>query len=273
MERKTVEVGGIRWSYLETNPESDGLWVTFHGYGQDGALMAAFMETLVPNERTVNIDLPHHGQTVCQQESLSPNDLSELVMALMKERKNARCSLLAYSLGGKSALKLVELMPGKIDRVVVMAPDGLWVNPLYRFTVNTRMGRWLYGRVAEDPHLLLSGTRTLRRSGILNPKVERFIRANLHTKESRQMVMKVWKSFRHIIPDLSKVRSHAHRYAIDILLVVGRHDKIIRPELAQRLDKGTTEHIRTHILDRGHDLVSADVAQELRPLLPRSPLS
>jgi pimeloyl-ACP methyl ester carboxylesterase len=273
MEKKTVEVGGIRWSYVETNPESDGLWVTFHGYGQDGEIMAAFMDALVPSKRTVNIDLPYHGQTVCQRESLSPNDLSELVMALMKERKAVRCSVLAYSLGGKSALKLVELMPGKIDRVVVMAPDGLWVNPLYHFTVNTHVGRWLYGRVAEDPRLLLSGTRTLRRSGILNPKVERFIRTNLHSKENRQMVMKVWKSFRYIIPDLSKVRSHAQRYAIEILLVVGRHDKIIRPELAKRLDKGTTEHIRTHILDRGHDLVNLDVAQELRSMLPRSPLS
>lgn len=273
MERKTVEVGGIRWSYVETNPLAYGLWVTFHGYGHGGEVMAAFMNALAPDERSVNIDLPNHGHTVCVKESLQTADLSDLVMRLMKERNVVRCSLLAYSLGGKAALKLVELMPGKVDRVVLLAPDGLWVNPLYRFTVNTGLGQWLYGRVTDNPELLFKSTGALRKSGILNPKVERFIRASLQSKEERQMVMKVWKSFRQIIPDLGKVRSHAQRYAIEILLVVGRHDKIIRPELAKRLDKGTTQYIRTHVLDRGHDLVNLDVAQELRSMLPRSPLS
>jgi pimeloyl-ACP methyl ester carboxylesterase len=272
-EQKALELDRVRWSYRENNPGGSGLWVTFHGYGHHAGVMAGFMESLLPDAWTLNIDLPHHGDTVCDSASLHPDDLSRLVLALLRERGVQRCSILAFSLGGKAALKLVELIPGKIDRLVLIAPDGLWVNPLYRFTVNTGAGRWMYRKVTGNPRPLFASMTALRKYGLLDARVDTFVRNSLRSERQRQLVMKVWTSFRLIVPDLRKVQEYVHRYAIGTLIVVGRYDRIIRPSLAARLDDGSSKYIRTVVLERSHDLVTDEVAQELRHNLPPAPLS
>lgn len=265
-ERQFILAGGTRWAYTEHGSEGD-FWITFHGYGQDAEAMHRFVQHLMPDAHAIHFDLPHHGQTVAEHESLILSDLTDLVGRLLREKGVGRCSLLAFSLGGKVALKLAELMPGKIDRMILIAPDGLYVNPLYNFTANTRMGGWLYGRVARNPSNLFAAARLLRQSHILHPKVEQFMHRQLDTREKREQVYRVWRAFRHIVPDLREVRNKIVRYSIDTVLVLGAKDRIIRPTLGSRLDNGRTPQIRTILLNRGHDLITSEVAKELADAL------
>lgn len=270
VHRHFLRVGSTEWAYTESG-DGDELWVTFHGYGQDAELMQRFMEHFRPEVRAVHFDLPHHGETVIGQESLRPSDLEALLSNLLREKGATRCSLLAFSLGGKVVLKLAEMMPGKVQRMVLIAPDGLKVNPLYHFTANTRLGGWLYGRVTRNPKNLFAVARLMRRSRILHPKVETFMHRQLDTREKRERVYGVWRTFRHITPDRKDIISKIHRYNIQTVLVMGRYDRIIRPSLGIRLDDGRNPNIRTVLLDRGHDLVSEDVAVELRGILQGMP--
>lgn len=229
--------------------------------------MSQFLQVMMPGSSGIHFDLPHHGETTTEVESLAPGDLEALLSVILRQRKVDRCSVLAFSLGGKVALKLVELMPGRIEQVVLIAPDGLRVNPLYRFTTNTRLGGWLYGRVTDDPSRLFAAAKGLRMSGILHPKIEQFMHRQLESREKRERVFKVWRVFRLIVPDLREVRSKMVRYHIRTLLVFGQHDRIIQPRLGVRLDNGSTPLIRTMILDRGHDLIHPDVAHRLADVL------
>lgn len=259
-------MGGTRWAYTESG-EGEDLWVTFHGYGQSADVMERFMQHFRPGSRGVHFDLLHHGETTTEQESITPSDLADLLAKVLREKGVDRCSMLAFSLGGKVALKLVELMPGKVERMVLIAPDGLKVNPLYRFTANTRFGGWLYARVINDPKNLFTATNVLRRSSILHPKIEQFIHRQLDTREKRERVFNVWRAFRNIIPDLGDIRSKIKRYNISTVLVFGRHDRIIRPSLGRKLDFDDHPNIRTIIMEKGHDLYGPDVAVELRSLI------
>ncbi len=261
-----MQVGGVRWAFTESDGSGD-LWVTFHGYGQRADLMAQFFESMPPTCRGLHFDLPHHGETTMDHETLHPNELVALMSNVLRDRRLERCSLLAFSLGGKVALKLLELMPGKITQVVLIAPDGLRVNPLYRFTANTRLGGWLYGRVTNDPKHLFAAARYLRASRILHPKIEQFMHRQLDSREKRERVYKVWRAFRLITPDLREIRSKIVRYGIGTLLVFGEHDRIIRPELGQKLRPGSTPLIRILLVDRGHGLLHPDVASALVPML------
>lgn len=259
-------MGGTRWAYTESGT-GGALWVTFHGYGQSADVMERFMQHFRPEAQGVHFDLLHHGETTTEQESITPSNLTNLLGKVMYEKGVDRCSLLAFSLGGKVALKLVELMPGKVERLVLIAPDGLKVNPLYRFTANTQLGGWLYGRVINDPKNLFTATNVLRKSRILHPKIEQFIHRQLDTREKRERVFNVWRAFRNITPDLSDIRSKIKRYNISTVLVFGRHDRIIRASLGRKLDFGDHPNFRTIIIEKGHDLYGPDVATELRDLI------
>jgi len=261
--RKYIQVGKATWSYVEMG-EGDDLWITFHGYGQSGEVMAHFMRHFKPDVRSVHIDIPFHGETDLGKESLQPSDLTDLVTHVLRDHHAASCSLLAFSLGGKVALKLVELMPGKIDRMVLIAPDGLKINPLYRFTANTPMGKWLYGRVIDNPNRVLGATRLLTNAKLLDKKIDQFIHHQLATRESRQMVYNVWRAFRFITPDLVDIRSKIHRYNITTLLVFGKFDTIIRPSLGRKLDDVAGEKVSVLVLEKSHNLITTPVAEELQ---------
>lgn len=248
---------------METG-EGDDLWVTFHGYGQSGEVMAHFMRHFKPNVRSVHVDLPFHGETKLWHESLRPSELTDLLVNILRASKTTSCSILAYSLGGKVALKLAELMPGKITRMVLIAPDGLKINPLYRFTANTQMGKWLYGRVIENPNRLLGASRLLVNFKLLDIKIDQFIHHQLETRERRQMVYSVWRAFRFIVPDLTDIRSKLHRYSITTLLVFGRFDTIIKPSLGQKLEDVAGDKVSILILEKSHNLITTAVAEELR---------
>ena len=259
-------VGKANWSYVETG-QGDDLWVTFHGYGQSAEVMAHFMHHFRPNVRTIHFDLPHHGNSVLGKESLKPSELADLIGHLLKVTEQKKCSILAFSLGGKLALKLVELTPGRIVEMVLIAPDGLKINPLYRFTTNTQLGKYLYGRVISNPSRVLGAAKILANLRLLDSKIEVFIRQQLESRTNRERIYKVWRAFRLISPDLVDIRSKIHRYHIKTTLVFGKHDKIIRPSLARKLDGISEGKVHIILLDKAHNLTTTSVAEELRILM------
>ena len=129
--RKNLKVGQVDWSYLD-NGMGDEVWLSFHGYGQQAEVMHHFMQELRPNARILSFDLPLHGNTsIHKNKSLSIGDVGELIGTALREVGAASCSLAGFSLGGKIVLKMVELIPAKLERVILIAPDGLKTNPLY----------------------------------------------------------------------------------------------------------------------------------------------
>jgi pimeloyl-ACP methyl ester carboxylesterase len=265
-ERKSLVVGKANWSYVETG-QGDDLWVTFHGYGQSAEVMAHFMHHFRPNVRTIHFDLPYHGDSVLSKESLKPSELADLIGHLLKVTEQKKCSILAFSLGGKLALKLVELTPGRIVEMVLIAPDGLKINPLYRFTTNTQLGKYLYGRVISNPSRVLGAAKILSNLRLLDSKIEVFIRQQLESRTNRERIYKVWRAFRLITPDLVDIRSKIHRYHIKTTLVFGKHDKIIQPSLARKLDGISEGKVHIILLDKAHNLTTTSVAEELRLLM------
>jgi len=50
-------------------------------------------------------------------------------------------------------------------------------------------------------------------------------------------------------------------------LVFGKHDKIIRPSLARKLDGISEGKVHIILLDKAHNLTTTSVAEELRILM------
>lgn len=262
--RKNLKVGQVDWSYLDTET-GDELWLTFHGYGQEAEVLHHFAKTLKPDARILSFDLPLHGNTTIKKDkSLGIGDVGELMGVAMREVGASRCSLIGFSLGGKIVLEMVELTPGKIDRILLIAPDGLKTNPLYWLVTHTLLVRSLFRLVILFPQPFFAISRLLAASGLMNRKVDEFVRSQMGTREKREKVLKTWMTFKHIRPSLDQVRKRIWRYKIKPTLVFGTKDRVIHPKLAKKLSGENCKTAKLIMLDAGHNLTTKEIALQLK---------
>lgn len=262
--RKNLKVGLVDWGYLD-NESGDELWLAFHGYGQEAEVMFHFMKTLRPNARILSFDLPLHGETtINKKQSLSASDVGELLVFALQEIGVKKCSLVGFSLGGKMVLKMVEMAPVKIDRILLIAPDGLKVNPLYWFVTHTIVGQLLFEFVIAYPQPFLETSRLLAKLGLMDKKIDHFVAAQMGTLEKRKKVLKTWITFKNITPSLDQVPKCVWRYKIKPTLVFGKWDRVIHPKLAKKLSGENCKTAEVIMLDAGHNLTTKAIAQTLK---------
>src|SRR6267142_2769 len=116
----------------------------FHGYGESAATFEFLAETLGRDFTIIALDMPFHGQTEWKEEGLffDPQDLLSVMegIAAGLPGREEGWWLLGYSMGGRIALQVLELVPARVRRLVMLAPDGLFVNPWYWVSTQTRPG-------------------------------------------------------------------------------------------------------------------------------------
>jgi len=261
--RKTLKIGSVNWSYLDSG-EGDEVWFVFHGYGQEAEVMLHFIKTLRPTARILSFDLPLHGGTEMKHSVLQTSDISDLIGMTLREIGVKNCSLAGFSLGGKIVLKLVELAPGNINKILLIAPDGLKVNPLYWFVTNTIVGRELFHLFIQCPQPLLFTSKLLSMLGLMNKKIDTFVSAQLSTRSKREKVLKTWIAFKQLTPILKDVRNKIWRYQIKPTLVFGKRDRVIHPRLAKKLSGENCSTAELIWLDAGHNLTTKEHALQLK---------
>ena len=253
----------MHWSYLDTGV-GDEIWLGFHGFGQEAEVVEHFLKTLRPNARILSFDLPLHGQTQIEKGFIKTGELAELLSKALQASGAQSCSLFGFSLGGKVALKMVELVPAKIDKLVLVAPDGLKVNPFYRLATNTLIGRILFQTVIRFPHLFLGISRLLGATRLMNPKIDEFVRSQMGTREKRQKVYDTWQIFKQSTPVLDDVRKKIWRYKIKPTLIFGTRDRVIHPKLAKKLSGENCKTAEVIMLKAGHNLLTKEIALQIR---------
>ena len=114
----------------------------FHGYGESSDSFL-FLENYLGKEYTIiAIDFPLHGKTDWKQQIFLPDDLINII-ELLKPSKQ-KISILAYSMGGRMALHLLQTIPQSIENIGLIAPDGLHLNFWYWLGTQTKMGNNLF---------------------------------------------------------------------------------------------------------------------------------
>src|SRR5262245_46887284 len=96
--------------------------VCFHGYGEDGESFLFLEKYLGDQFSLIALDLPFHGITNWREKVFSQDDLLAVIKELLVVNGfscgNSNVTLLAFSLGGRIALNVYELMPSSIIRII-----------------------------------------------------------------------------------------------------------------------------------------------------------
>jgi pimeloyl-ACP methyl ester carboxylesterase len=120
-----VEVLDQRLHVRDSGPKSAPAVVFIHGFGSSLHTWEPWAQSLSADLRVLRLDLPGSG--------LSPpdarNDYSDarsvaLIKALMDARGIEKASIVGHSIGGRIAWKFAASEPQRVNKLVLIAPDG-----------------------------------------------------------------------------------------------------------------------------------------------------
>lgn len=226
--------------------------VCFHGFGQAGHRWGILEPYLSDRFTLIALDLPFHGDTDWnQQEDFTVEKLAELLKMVLP-KNCGKIYLLGYSMGGRIALRLLQQIPRQIQKAVLLAPDGLHKNFLYRFATHTIVGRNLFYKSMKNPRLLFSIVKKLRDRGTLNRSHYSMAEYYVSNDDSRMAIYYRWMGTRHFQPDLNLVRSLIVKCHIPVTMVFGKHDNIIVADKGILFTKGLENYATIKLLDTGH---------------------
>lgn len=243
----------------------------FHGFGRTGQDFSVFEQALGDRFTIHAFDLPFHGESPASSERaekpFTPAELRDYFIAFAEHISAKKFVLIGYSLGGRVALSLLETMPERISRAILIAPDGLKPRPWYRALASSQWGRARYRSFIARPQRVHGIAHALKRTGLLRDKMHRFIIGQTDTRPKRELLHDVWLSYRHIEVDLFDVIANLHEHDIRMDMIFGEFDSVIKSRLGHKLAAFAPEVIKVHEVPLGHQLLTSEVAARVRDLL------
>ena len=241
-----------------------------HGYGESESSFH-FLEKYLPSQyQLIAIDMPWHGKTQWkEEEAFTVSDLLQITDSVLAARRlsNAPITLLGYSMGGRMSLSLLQAAPHRIQKMALLAPDGLKVNFWYWLATQTWLGNQLFRFTMKHPawffYIILAGYKL----GVLNRSVYNFAKHYIHEKTMRRQLYIRWTGFRKIRPDLKLIKKEIAQHKIEVHLVYGAYDRIIRHERGTKFSKGIENYCKLHIIQAGHQLLQEKNAALIAGLL------
>ncbi len=254
--------------------------VCFHGYGESAGHFA-FLEEYAGNQYTFfAIDLPFHGQTKWNEGlPFSTGDLRQIVNLILKQDSRSlvpdselpthgsQLSLLGFSLGGRIALSLYEQQPGLIEKLVLLAPDGLKVNAWYWLATQTRAGNKFFAFTMKHPGWFFGMLKLLNKLGMVNASIFKFVNHYIGDPEVRQLLYNRWTGLRKIKAGIPRIKAAVRKFHTPMRLIYGLHDRIILSSVGEKFRKGIEDECSLSVIHSGHQVLHEKHIAEILPLL------
>jgi pimeloyl-ACP methyl ester carboxylesterase len=248
--------------------------ICFHGYGETCGSFR-FFENQTENEFTfLAIDLPFHGQTQWNEGlNFTINDLVAIIKSAIekltnhKQDEDQKITLMGYSLGGRVALSLYQYDPGRIKKVILLAPDGLKVNFWYWLSTQTIIGNWLFSLTMKYPAWFFIMLKALNKLRLVNPSIFKSVNYYIGEAQVRKDLYQRWTCLRKLKPDLRLIKSQIRNFRTPFRIIYGKHDRIIIPDPGINFSKGIEEFCQIAEIHSGHQVLHEKHIKEILPVL------
>jgi pimeloyl-ACP methyl ester carboxylesterase len=120
-----VTVSGLRLHLRDTGPRDRPALILLHGFGDSLHAWDAWAQTLEQEYRVIRIDLPGGALTGPDATGdYSDERAVQILVGLMDQLALPKASFIGHSMGGRIAWRLASEQPQRVDRLVLVAPDG-----------------------------------------------------------------------------------------------------------------------------------------------------
>lgn len=248
--------------------------ICFHGYGEDAAIFEFWAKYAGNTYTFYSIDLPFHGKTEWKEGlTFTDRDLQQIIKEILEQNNlklqtlNLKLTLLGFSLGGRAALGLCQVIPEKIEKLVLLAPDGLKVNFWYWLSTQTWLGNKFLRLTMKHPGWFFVFLKMLNKLKLVNASIFKFVNHYIGNAEVRQLLYARWTTFRKLKPDLKLIKSIIRKNDIQVRLVYGKYDRIILSSVGERFKSGMEENCTLSVIHSGHQVMHEKHINELLPAL------
>jgi len=263
VEQSGFVSAGVEHLYYRRWGNGKKVLLAFHGYGDTSELFLPLAELLSEEYTILAFDLPHHGGSKWDKESmLGVEQLSGIVNEVSRQFNVTKLSLIGYSLGGRICLALVEREPALVDKVILVAPDGLRKDRYYYFFTQTNWGKKMFRNMLEKPQPYFRLMRVLRKLGLVHHKRYKFAMHFLLSEDSRNFLLRVWPSVSGIMPEPAQLKKNIRQHRLPLVIFMGVNDKIMPPSIARKFKAGL-DSVQLQILERGHRIIDAETAPQI----------
>lgn len=258
-----IHAGPWHWECVTFGHGPEAMFA-FHGFDNEAADWQVFEPELGERYTLYCINLFHHGESFPDADHQAPfeaSDLERIFSSTLEKYRINRFSLLGFSLGGRVCLELLALYTDRIERVFLLAADGLKTSRWYNFLTSNPVGNRWFRKAVHDPEFFLRTAALLKRMKLLGEKQYKFAWSYFNTPEKRQKVYDVWMTFRKLQPDRRKIATKLTEHQLRIDLVFGARDTVIPAVNARPWKRQLGGACHVHILDTGHNLLKPEVAR------------
>jgi len=245
--------------------EGPGKILAFHGFGQDSTHFGVFEEVIGSTHQLHSFDLPYHGKSrnPIKTDGIEKDALRNFFTGYFRSNKITSFVLVGYSIGAKFALNLVHFFPDMIDRLILIAPDGLKINFWYRMATGTHFSRRIFKYFMEHPAIFLKFTGLLSFFKLLHPSVSRFVKSQVADPDTRKLIYNAWVNYRTLNLDIRILGKKIEKHKIPVEIILGEKDRVISAEAVRPLIR-EFPYANVHILPVGHHRLIKDAAEYYR---------
>jgi len=212
------------------------LW--FHGFGQQHQ---AFDKILFSNTTTYThytFDLFFHGHsTWASTAAIEKNDLQTLFSVFLNDEGINQFNVVAFSMGCRFAVTLAQQFSDRVQKLVMLAPDGIQFRFWYAIATYPYLSRKLFHRIVTHPAFWNRLLSIFEITHIIDKKLLRFAQRQMDSQQKREQVYNTWVNFRHLKINTTSLARLAETNGLSITLIAGKRDKIVPATLVQKLTR------------------------------------
>ncbi len=253
VKSETIKFDGHIIQYY-TYGKGSHTMLAFHGFGQDGTALAPVAKSLANQFTIYSFDIFYHGKSYWNtpDQPLSKDYLKRLITYFNQQKGVLTFSILAFSMGGKFALSIVENMSESIESVYLIAPDGIQTQRWYNLSTYPLVFQKYFQSMIVKPSRFFSIVNAVKRLRLVDKGLLKFAESQMDTVKKRRRVYYSWIIFQDLTFDLQEISNELNRHSIVVKMFLGEHDKIIT-EVGMNKLIGKLNHSKLHILNCGHN--------------------
>jgi pimeloyl-ACP methyl ester carboxylesterase len=246
--------------------------LAFHGMGREADDFKIFEESLGKTNTIVAVNLFFHGNSFYPAERLFENQITkkefvQLIEILLAELRIDRFTIMGYSLGGRVSLTLLQHLHKRIDKAILIAPDGLKRSVYNDFTTHTSMGKSWVQWMIKNPDKFFNIVNRLHAYKLMRTQGKKVIEIHFENHEKRVLLRNVISSLKYINPNLKKVAHNINTENIELVLIFGKYDFIIPAKLGVRFLRNITSKKEVHIIKASHNILTENASKALAALI------
>jgi len=243
--------------YLKSGAGKRAL-IALHGYSDSAHSFDLLQDHLDDQFTMIAIDLPFHGNTLWNEGlTLRPDELFEIIDAILEDLSlpHTKIYLVGFSMGGRIALSLYQTIPARIEKLILLASDGLHISKWYWIATQTWMGNALFNFTTKYPGWFFGMLNAGKKMKMIKQNVYKFSMSSMQEKRLRDDLYTRWTTMRRFTTNFKKLKSLVITNKTPVRLIYGEYDHIIRTNGGEKFKDGIEQHCKLISLPCEHHVL------------------